>query len=83
MIAKSTQWQISSNEDTPKEQERDLMMSDVLGPIPLLDIHQNKYILTLQDYLATFVFCFPIKTRDQVPKVLSDTFVLFHSVFGK
>ncbi|MBW0583637.1 hypothetical protein O181_123352 [Austropuccinia psidii MF-1] len=83
LIAKSTKRNLPTHDDIPKEQPRDLMMSDVLGPMPLLDIHQNKYILTLQDHKLTFVFCFPIKTKDQVPKVLLETFSLIQSVFGK
>ncbi|MBW0481943.1 hypothetical protein O181_021658 [Austropuccinia psidii MF-1] len=83
LIAKSTRRRLHAHNDTPKEQPRDLMMSDILGPMPCVDIHQNKYILTLSDHFSTFVFCFPIKTRDQVPGVLLETFHLIKLVFGK
>ncbi|MBW0503459.1 hypothetical protein O181_043174 [Austropuccinia psidii MF-1] len=82
LIAKSTRRHLPAHDDAPKEQPRDLMMSYVLGPMPIVDIHQNRYILTLRDHFSTFVFCFPIKTRDQVPKMLLDTFHLIKSVFG-
>ncbi|MBW0493437.1 hypothetical protein O181_033152 [Austropuccinia psidii MF-1] len=83
MIAKSTRRQLATHDNAPQEKDRDLMMSDVLGLMPILDLHHNKYILTLRNHFSTFVFCFPIKTRDQVPKVLTKTFALIHSVFGK
>ncbi|MBW0523649.1 hypothetical protein O181_063364 [Austropuccinia psidii MF-1] len=83
MVAKSMRRQLAAHDEAPREQARDLMMSDVLGPMPILDIHQNKYILTLRDHFSTFVFCFPIKTCDEVPTVLTKTFALIHSVFGK
>ncbi|MBW0470303.1 hypothetical protein O181_010018 [Austropuccinia psidii MF-1] len=77
------QRQLAAHDEAPQEQARDLMISDVLGPMPILDLHNNKYILTLRDHFLTFVFCFPIKTRDEVPTVLTKTFALIHSVFGK
>ncbi|MBW0531791.1 hypothetical protein O181_071506 [Austropuccinia psidii MF-1] len=82
LIAKSTRRHLPAHDDAPKEQPRDLMRSDILGPMPIVDIHKNRYILTLRDHFLTFVFCFPIKTRDQVPKMLLDTFHLIKSVFG-
>ncbi|MBW0550222.1 hypothetical protein O181_089937 [Austropuccinia psidii MF-1] len=58
-----------------------LMVTDVMGPISQVDIHGNKYLLTLRDHASTFVFCFPLKSRDQVTKVLTDTLKLIQNVF--
>ncbi|MBW0536158.1 hypothetical protein O181_075873 [Austropuccinia psidii MF-1] len=72
---------MQASDELPKELPCDLMLLDVMGPFPNLYIHQNKYILTLHNHASTFVFCFPIKTRDQVPKILADTLHLIRSVF--
>ncbi|MBW0479793.1 hypothetical protein O181_019508 [Austropuccinia psidii MF-1] len=74
---------MAAHDYAPREKARDLMMLDVLGPMPLLDIHQNKYMFTLSDHSSAFVFRFPIRTRDHVPTVLNDTFAPINSVFGK
>ncbi|MBW0531818.1 hypothetical protein O181_071533 [Austropuccinia psidii MF-1] len=52
-----------------------------MGPISQVDIHGNKYLLTLRDHASTFVFCFPLRSRDQVTKVLTDTLKLIQNVF--
>ncbi|MBW0581955.1 hypothetical protein O181_121670 [Austropuccinia psidii MF-1] len=72
---------MQASDEVPKELPRDLIVLDVMGQFPTLDIHQNNHILTLCNHASTFVFCFPIKTRDQVPKVLADTLHLIRSVF--
>ncbi|MBW0539010.1 hypothetical protein O181_078725 [Austropuccinia psidii MF-1] len=82
LVCKSTRRQMKGADESSCNRPRDLMVSDVMGPLPVPDIHLNKYLLTLCNHVSTFVFCFPIKTRDQVPKALTDAFRLIKSFFN-
>ncbi|MBW0486657.1 hypothetical protein O181_026372 [Austropuccinia psidii MF-1] len=77
-VCKSTRRRMKCADESLRDKPRDLM-----GPLPVPDIHLNRYLLTLQDHVSNFVFCFPIKTRDQIPKVLTDTFHLIKGVFNE
>ncbi|MBW0479106.1 hypothetical protein O181_018821 [Austropuccinia psidii MF-1] len=76
----STRRTLQAQYEVPQVHPRDLMVMDVIGPISQVDIHGNKYVLTLRDHTSTFVF-FPLKSRDQVTRVLTDILKLIQNVF--
>ncbi|MBW0530953.1 hypothetical protein O181_070668 [Austropuccinia psidii MF-1] len=83
LVSKSTRRALQAQDEIPRALPRDLMVTDVMGPIPQVDIHGNKYLLMLRDHALTFVFCFPMKSQDQVTSVLTNMLKLIKNVFQK
>ncbi|MBW0504584.1 hypothetical protein O181_044299 [Austropuccinia psidii MF-1] len=82
-ICKSMRRQLTAKEEITRNSPRDLMVTDVMGPFPIPDLHGNKYLLTLRDHSCTFSFCFPLVSRSLVAKKLEETLKLIKSVFEK
>ncbi|KAH9459513.1 hypothetical protein Pst134EA_033031 [Puccinia striiformis f. sp. tritici] len=55
----------------PRDSPLDLMVTDVAGPFEV-DLHGNRYIVTLRDHATTYSFVAAIPSRDVVPdKIMS------------
>ncbi|MBW0538540.1 hypothetical protein O181_078255 [Austropuccinia psidii MF-1] len=83
LVSKSTRRALQAQDEIPQAHPRDLMVTDVIGPISQVDIHGNKYLLTLRDHASTLVFFFPLKSQDQVTSVITNALKLIHNVFHK